>query len=95
MWFAESQEKLAGPVGTVTLAIRQSAEDAVAVVHWLCVLPSWRQRGIARFLMTTLEQAAWDAGHRRVALETHEAWRAAAACYDALGYEVIKPRQAT
>lgn len=94
MWFAEPLvEQLEGPVGTVTLALRQSAAGTVPVVHWLCVLPSWRRRGIGRLLMSTLEQAAWDAGYREVALETHEAWRAAAACYDALGYDVLKPRR--
>ena len=96
MWFAEAPEENNDcPVGTVALAMRQSAEGAVAVVHWLCVLPKWRRRGIGRLLMTTLEQAAWDAGHRQVALETHQAWRAAAACYDAMGYEAVTPRQAT
>jgi GNAT superfamily N-acetyltransferase len=93
MWFA--QEALAdAPVGTVALALRQSAEGTLPVVHWLCVLPAWRRRGIGRLLMTTLEQAAWDEGYRQVALETHESWRAAAACYDALGYELVRPRQA-
>jgi GNAT superfamily N-acetyltransferase len=96
MWFAEAMEvRLDGPIGTVALALRQSAEGTVPVVHWLCVRPAWRRRGVGRLLMSTLEQAAWDAGYQEVALETHQAWRAAAACYDALGYQVIKPRQAT
>ncbi|MEX2139055.1 MAG: GNAT family N-acetyltransferase [Pirellulales bacterium] len=96
MWFAEAtEERLDGPIGTVALALRESVGGTVPVVHWLCVLPGWRRHGVGRLLMCTLEQAAWDAGYREVALETHEAWRAAAACYDALGYEVIKPRQAT
>jgi GNAT superfamily N-acetyltransferase len=86
MWFAETSAGEA--IGTVTLAIRQSATTAVPVVHWLCVLPRWRRRGIGRLLMNTLEQAAWDAGYREVALETHEAWREAAAAYDAMGYRV-------
>jgi GNAT superfamily N-acetyltransferase len=91
MWFAE--EPLAGPVGTVALALRQSAEGTVPVVHWLCVLPTWRRRGIGRLLMTNLEQAAWDEGYRQVALETHESWRAAAALYDSLGYGVVTPKK--
>ena len=45
--------------------------------------------------MTNLEQAAWDEGYRQVALETHESWRAAAALYDALGYEIVTPKKAT
>ncbi len=96
MWFAiPTAEPLDVPVGTVALALRQSVDGTIPVVHWLCVLPAWRRRGIGRFLMTTLEQAAWDEGYRAVALETHESWRAAAACYDALGYELNHPRQAT
>jgi GNAT superfamily N-acetyltransferase len=91
MWFAE--EPLAGLVGTVALALRQSADATVPVVHWLCVLPAWRRRGIGRLLMTNLEQAAWDEGYRQVALETHESWRAAAALYDALSYEIVTPKK--
>jgi GNAT superfamily N-acetyltransferase len=86
MWFAETSAGEA--IGTVTLAIRQSAAAEVPVVHWLCVLPRWRRRGIGRLLMNTLEKAAWDAGYCEVALETHEAWREAAAAYDAMGYRV-------
>ena len=89
MWFAETTAaQPTEPIGTITLAIRQSAIGAVPVVHWLCVLPRWRRRGVAKVLMNTLEQAAWDAGYREVALETHEAWREAAAAYEALGYKV-------
>jgi GNAT superfamily N-acetyltransferase len=89
MWFAEAAEAPpAEPIGTVTLAIRESAIGAVPVVHWLCVRPRWRRRGVGKVLMNTLEQAAWDAGYREVALETHEAWREAAAAYEAMGYSV-------
>jgi GNAT superfamily N-acetyltransferase len=88
MWFAETSD--GETIGTVTLAIRQSARATVPVVHWLCVLPQWRRRGVGKLLMTMLEQTAWDAGYREVALETHEAWREAAAAYEAMGYEVIK-----
>jgi GNAT superfamily N-acetyltransferase len=89
MWFAETTAlQPSESIGTVTLAIRQSTTGAVPVVHWLCVLPRWRRRGVAKVLMNTLEQAAWDAGYREVALETHEAWREAAAAYEALGYKV-------
>jgi GNAT superfamily N-acetyltransferase len=89
MWFAEVDGAPARePIGTVTLAIRQSASAAVPVVHWLCVLPRWRRRGVGKLLMNTLERAAWDAGYREVALETHEGWREAAAAYEAMGYEL-------
>jgi GNAT superfamily N-acetyltransferase len=89
MWFAETAAAQPSvPFGTVTLAIRQSAMGAIPVVHWLCVQPRWRRRGVAKVLMNTLEQAAWDAGYREVALETHEAWHEAAAAYEAMGYKV-------
>jgi GNAT superfamily N-acetyltransferase len=88
MWFAETLQSEV--IGTLTLAIRQSAVAAIPVVHWLCVLPKWRRRGIGKLLMNTLEQSAWDAGYREVALETHEGWREAAAAYEAMGYEIIK-----
>jgi GNAT superfamily N-acetyltransferase len=89
MWFAETLDAPAREaVGTVALALRHSEAATVPVVHWLCVLPRWRRRGVGRLLMNALEQAAWDAGFREVALETHEAWREAAAAYVAMGYEV-------
>jgi GNAT superfamily N-acetyltransferase len=95
MWLAETHESPnAQLIGTATLALRQSETATIPVVHWLCVLPSWRRRGVGRLLMTVVEQAAWDAGYREVALETHEAWREAAACYEALGYAVVSPRVA-
>jgi GNAT superfamily N-acetyltransferase len=92
MWFAETLQSEV--IGTVTLAIRQSAAATVPVVHWLCVLSGWRRRGIGKLLMNTLECAAWDAGYREVALETHEAWREAAVAYEAMGYQVVKPDSA-
>jgi GNAT superfamily N-acetyltransferase len=89
MWLAFTGDgQPSQAIGSVTLAIRQSASAAVPVVHWLCVSPRWRRHGVGRLLMSILEQAAWDAGYREVALETHEAWREAASLYDALGYEV-------
>ena len=95
MWLAETQAlPNAQLIGTATLALRQSETATIPVVHWLCVLPSWRRRGIGRLLMTVVEQAAWEAGYCEVALETHEAWHEAAACYDALGYTVVSPRVA-
>jgi GNAT superfamily N-acetyltransferase len=76
-------------VGSVTLAMRGTPEAAKPVVHWLMVHPRWRRRGIARLLMSQLEQAAWEAGHREIFLETHSAWQAAARFYKAMGYEVV------
>lgn len=92
MWIAE-EEPLSGAsqiVGTVTMALRSGAEREVPVVHWLAVRPAWRRRGIARLLMSALEQAAWDAGYREVRLETHAAWTAAAELYQTMGYTAAR-----
>jgi GNAT superfamily N-acetyltransferase len=96
MWFAESHsDDKPQCVGTVTMALRQSSASTIPVVHWLSVAPQWRCRGVGRLLMNALEQAAWDAGFREVALETHAAWREAQGFYDALGYHVVKTDPAT
>jgi GNAT superfamily N-acetyltransferase len=100
MWFAEVANAIdasgsdPGCIGTTAMALRESATNTTPVVHWLCVVPSWRRRGVGRLLISALEGAAWDAGFREIALETHEAWREAAALYDALGYQVTRPSQA-
>ena len=86
-WLAFANDQC---VRSVTLAMRRD----VPVVHWLMVHPDWRRRGIARALLATLEQAAWDDGYREVHLETHAGWQAALACYQKLGYEeVIRTRR--
>jgi GNAT superfamily N-acetyltransferase len=88
MWFAEAEQGLqSGCVGAVAMAFRGKPEAATPVVHWLAVLPAWRRRGIASHLMTALEQACWDAGYRRIDLETHVGWTAAVEFYRARGYE--------
>jgi GNAT superfamily N-acetyltransferase len=81
-WLASAGADPHVVVGSVTLAERKET----AVVHWLLVDPAWRRRGIARLLMSRLERAAWDAGWREVALETHAGWVAAVACYQSIGY---------
>jgi GNAT superfamily N-acetyltransferase len=88
MWLAEAQPLLMPTelVGSVTLARRGDAVDGKPVVHWLCVLPGYRRRGIGRLLLAALEAAVWDAGERQVWLETHEAWSEAARLYAASGY---------
>ena len=91
-WVAVS---LAGPqslVGAVTLALREGAASTVPVVHWLLVDPAFRRRGIARLLMSHLEQAAWEAGWREVQLETHAGWSVAVAFYQSIGYAVPRDR---
>lgn len=89
MWFAETQLLLMPTyaVGTVTLAMRGSGPDAKPAVHWLAVLPGFRQRGMGRLLMANLEAAVWDAGGRQLYLETHADWSEAVRLYQSLGYE--------
>jgi GNAT superfamily N-acetyltransferase len=77
-------------IGSVVLAMRGEPEKARPVVHWLIVHPRWRRRGIARAIMSHLEAAAWDAGHREIFLETHSAWIAAGKFYKALGYRDVR-----
>jgi GNAT superfamily N-acetyltransferase len=91
MWFAEATGEIAGTapnqlLGSVTLAMRGNPPSARPAVHWLVVLPSARRQGVGRLLMSHLERAAWDAGHREVLLETHAQWLAAVQFYEALGY---------
>jgi GNAT superfamily N-acetyltransferase len=92
MWFAEAETPGGGrqAVGTVTLAMRGEASDAQPAIHWLAVLPAWRRRGIGRLLVTALEAHAWEAGHRRIYLETHAAWAAAVELYQRLGYKAVE-----
>ena len=91
MWLAEAEALLvpAKVVGTVTLARRGEPAAGKPVVHWLCVLPAYRRRGIGRLFLTTLETAVWDSGRRQIWLETHSAWREAFALYQSLGYEPV------
>lgn len=88
MWFAEAVMPATDKqmVGTITLAMRGEEPVAKPVIHWLAVLPAWRRRGIGRLLVSALETHAWEAGHRRIYLETHTAWTAAVELYDKLGY---------
>jgi GNAT superfamily N-acetyltransferase len=88
LWFAEAlpvtnQRDAAKVVGTVALGQR----GELPVVHWLCVLPDWRRRGIGRLLLSALEVHCWDEGRHVVGLETHARWEAAFRFYRALGYE--------
>ncbi|MBI2827461.1 MAG: GNAT family N-acetyltransferase [Planctomycetia bacterium] len=89
LWFAEASDAPTGttmPVGTVTLAMRGTGPGAVPAIHWLCVLPTWRRRGVGRLLVAALEAKCWALGHRRIVLETHAAWTRAVRFYEALGY---------
>jgi GNAT superfamily N-acetyltransferase len=82
MWFAVA-DKI---VGSVALALRGHEQAAVPVIHWLMVAPECRRRGIGRMLMATAESACWQAGYRRISLETHTGWAAATEFYRVMGY---------
>lgn len=92
LWFAErsGQDGDSTAAGTVALALRSGETDVKPVVHWLCVVPAWRRQSIGRVLMSAVERAAWDAGYDEVWLETHAAWKEAAAFYDRLNYTVVE-----
>lgn len=94
MWVAEAVSAESGEgemVGAVTWADRGEGEQARPAIHWLCVHPKWRRRGVARALVATLETAVWNAGKREVWLETHSAWTSAVRFYESLGYEIVPP----
>lgn len=82
IWFAETDEA----VGSIAMAFRGRESAAVPVIHWLMVIPEWRRRGIGRLLLSTVEAATWQAGHRHISLETHAGWSAAVAFYGVMGY---------
>jgi GNAT superfamily N-acetyltransferase len=92
MWLVETKSANLPPrlVGSVTLAMRGEPASAKPVVHWLMVAPEARRQGLARALMSHLESAAWNTGHREIHLETHTAWQAAARFYETLGYQAIR-----
>lgn len=84
-WFAETRDH-PQPIGMIGLLPRPGDPLDRIHIHWLAVDPAWRRRGVARQLLVTAEQAAWDAGYRELALETLAAWREAVAFYEANGY---------
>ena len=87
MWLIQSPgESSAALAAAVTIAIRGSGEAARPAVHWLLVHPRYRRQGLGRWLLQTLEAAAWENGSREVVLETHVRWKAAVRLYENLGY---------
>lgn len=78
-------------VGTVLLAPPALHAPHSASLRWLAVDPAWQRRHIAKLLTTRAEQAAWDAGWRKITVETHARWHAAVAFYRACGYSPQVP----
>ena len=92
MWFAQVHPPLARDsengktIGSVTLGHRGKGINARPSIHWLMVVPEWRWHGAGRFLVTQIEQQAWDLGEREIVLDTLSEWAAAAAFYQKMGY---------
>ena len=89
MWFAEICDENGQPrsVGSITWGESGLGQRKTQTVQWLAVLPEWRGQGIGRILLTNLEAACWDAGHREIRLETLSTWEAAMRLYLAAGYK--------
>lgn len=92
MWFAdvlhEDSKTATATVGTVTLHTRRQRGEDCHVVNWLGVRPDFRRRGVARALLATLERHCFQAGLRRLRLETLSEWTAAVGLYLSLGYQI-------
>jgi [ribosomal protein S18]-alanine N-acetyltransferase len=63
--------------------------DEAAHLNLLAVDPAHRRRGIARRLVTWLEETALTAGTFRIALELRESNAEARSFYEALGYREV------
>ena len=77
-------------IGAVALGRAGIAPHERASLQWLMVAPAHRRRGVGKALITTVEQAAWDAGDRRLSLETHLDWRDAIRLYERCGYSPVR-----
>ncbi|MEV4483665.1 GNAT family N-acetyltransferase [Micromonospora coxensis] len=67
----------------------QSLDATTGEVKRMYVRPAYRGRGIARQLLTALEELAFQQGHSVVCLETGVYLPAAIALYTSCGYEPI------
>ncbi|SCL67626.1 N-acetylglutamate synthase, GNAT family [Micromonospora citrea] len=67
----------------------QALPDGGGEVKRMYVRPAYRGRGIARQLLSALEELAHQHGHRRVCLETATYLPAAIGLYTSCGYEPI------
>src|SRR5882762_10223348 len=74
--------------GVAGFAIMRYADD-VAHLNLLAVDPAHRRRGVARRLMTWLEETALTAGTFIISLELRATHQAAFAFYAALGYREL------
>lgn len=68
-----------------------AGSEEVAEVKRVFVSHAGRRMGLARRIMSTIEQDAKAHGRRRIILETGTAQPEAIALYEALGYERIEP----
>jgi putative acetyltransferase len=71
-------------------AVRRIDQDA-AELKRMYVVPSFRRRGISRFLLEGLEAEARRLGVKRVVLETGVRQQAALALYTSAGFRSIPP----
>jgi putative acetyltransferase len=79
-WVCFGGATLAGMFG-----LEPAGDDAVELRR-MYVAPAWRRRGLARAMLAHAEQAARDAGCRRMVLSTSELQQAALGLYRASGY---------
>lgn len=77
-------------VPAVCGAIRQ-IDDTTAEIKRMYVRPALRRSGYARLMLARLEQAARDAGYRRLVLESGNAQPEALALYRSSGYAPVTP----
>lgn len=66
-------------------------DDDTAEIKRMYVAPHARRRGLARAVLTRLEEAAHDAGYTRLVLESGNAQPEALALYRSSGYAPVTP----
>jgi GNAT superfamily N-acetyltransferase len=64
-------------------------DDEAGEIKRMYVVPAARRRGVARQLLTALEDAARDLGYRIVRLDTGPLQAHAQAIYESTGYHAI------
>lgn len=81
---------LAGETPVACGGIRR-VDDETAEIKRMYVVEQERRHGLARLVLAHLEQAALDAGYRRLVLESGNAQPEALALYRSSGYEPVTP----